>query len=108
MERLERDFSGKSRILPEDGYISITDGPYCGYELAVTRSLGHKALQHNGVIAEPFVGVHRIEAHHCCAILASDGVWDEVGLASSLAAVRFDCSSVTQWVQDGDAMAQSR
>ena len=32
-----------------------TDGHLMGYELSVTRALGHRGLEKHGVIADPYV-----------------------------------------------------
>ncbi|GAX81526.1 hypothetical protein CEUSTIGMA_g8954.t1 [Chlamydomonas eustigma] len=74
-ERLRTDYGHCTRIL-EDGYVKMLDGHLNGYELAVTRALGHKNLGSFGIISEPHIIVRDLEERHCCLVLASDGVWD--------------------------------
>lgn len=59
-----------------DGYLQVLSGPWQGYELAVTRALGHKHMAAYGVTAEPHVVAFEAGERDCCLILASDGVWD--------------------------------
>ncbi len=47
-----------------------------GYQLSMTRALGHSMLSDFGVIWAPSVRLHRLAPGDCCLILASDGVWD--------------------------------
>jgi len=64
------------RIVPEDGYISAASGALRGYELSVTRALGHKHMSHHGVICEPSVVRRELPRSGGCVVAASDGVWD--------------------------------
>ncbi|GIL86703.1 hypothetical protein Vretifemale_14948 [Volvox reticuliferus] len=59
-----------------DGYLQVLSGPWRGYELAVTRALGHKHMAQYGVLVEPHVVSLQTKPEDCCLILASDGVWD--------------------------------
>eukprot|EP00967_Tisochrysis_lutea_P018505 scaffold20961_cov24-Tisochrysis_lutea.AAC.3 len=52
--------------LPQDGYIQATAGPWAGYELSVTRALGHKNLEAYGVVAKPHVAMLKLEQKHTC------------------------------------------
>jgi hypothetical protein len=38
-----------------DGYLTVMSGPLAGYELSVTRALGHKHMQQYGIIPVPYV-----------------------------------------------------
>eukprot|EP00955_Chlamydomonas_euryale_P093953 364818-Chlamydomonas_euryale.AAC.12 len=73
--RINEGFSSLTKVL-DDGYIKALDGPLLGYELSVTRALGHRGLAKHGVLAEPHVVVRDMEDSHCCVVVASDGVWD--------------------------------
>jgi hypothetical protein len=57
-----------SRIVPRDGYLSITSGMWAGYELSVTRALGHKHLAAHGVTPEPYVNVVHLRGDECCLV----------------------------------------
>lgn len=59
-----------------DGYLHVLEGPWMGYELAVSRALGHKHMEEYGVIPDPHVMCFEAKPEDCCLILASDGVWD--------------------------------
>lgn len=60
----------------QDGYIQVTAGPWSGYELSVTRALGHKNIEAYGVIDDPYVTMINLEEDkHRCLVIASDGVW---------------------------------
>ena len=76
-ERIVSGFSYNTRVL-DDGYVKAIDGPLAGYELSVTRALGHPGMEVHGVIAEPYVITKVLSENDCCIILASDGVWDRV------------------------------
>lgn len=75
--RIEAGYAHCSKVL-EDGYVKAIDGPLAGYEISVTRALGHLGMERHGVTAEPYVITRLLDANHCCLILASDGVWDHV------------------------------
>ncbi|GFR40740.1 hypothetical protein Agub_g1350 [Astrephomene gubernaculifera] len=60
----------------EDGYMQVVSGPWQGYELAVTRALGHKHMADYGVLPQPHVVSLEAGRDDCCLVLASDGVWD--------------------------------
>lgn len=53
---------------PQDGYLRALDGPWAGYELGMTRALGHKNMAHRGVIAEPYVVKLTLKEEHCCLV----------------------------------------
>ncbi|KAG2498060.1 hypothetical protein HYH03_003821 [Edaphochlamys debaryana] len=59
-----------------DGYMCVVSGAWQGYELAVTRALGHKHMADYGVLPEPYVASFTAKPEDCCMVLASDGVWD--------------------------------
>ena len=56
------------RIVPRDGYLSITSGMWAGYELSVTRALGHKHLAAHGVTPVPYVNVVHLRGDECCLV----------------------------------------
>lgn len=66
-------------FLRDDGYLSIDQGQWRGYQLSMTRALGHKMLANYGVIANPSVMRVRVTPDDFCLVLASDGVWDVYG-----------------------------
>ena len=47
-----------------------------GFQLAMTRALGHKLLGEYGVIATPSVAIRTLQPEDVCLILASDGIWE--------------------------------
>lgn len=47
-----------------------------GYQLSMTRALGHKMLAEHGVIFNPSVRRSALADGDFCLVLASDGVWD--------------------------------
>lgn len=71
------------RILPDDGYLSITSGTWAGYELSVTRALGHKYLAPYGVLYEPAVSTHTLKEDDCCVVRHTDSVFSSVMAGSS-------------------------
>lgn len=75
--RIAEGYSGRVRILPNDGYMSVS-GPsiWAGYELGVTRALGHKHMEYFGVLHKPSVACLDLRPEDCCVVIASDGVWD--------------------------------
>jgi len=76
LERIKTQHSGTTRAL-EDGYIQVFEGPWAGYELSVTRALGHKNMEAYGVSDDPYVTMIQLdEEKHRCLVIASDGVWD--------------------------------
>uniref|UniRef100_A0A7S1X3X9 PPM-type phosphatase domain-containing protein n=1 Tax=Tetraselmis chuii TaxID=63592 RepID=A0A7S1X3X9_9CHLO len=62
----------------EPPYLRVGDGDWEGYEIGMTRALGHRMLTDYGLISEPEVTHVMLEPRHCCLILASDGVWPYV------------------------------
>lgn len=46
----------------------VTEGPWAGYELSVTRALGHKNVLEHGVVAEPYVMTRDLIQQHCCLV----------------------------------------
>ena len=74
--RLERDFGRLVRLEDEDGYLTVNEGRLSGYQLAMTRALGHCVLSQYGVIPRPSVQRHTLSRDDLCLILASDGVWE--------------------------------
>lgn len=52
----------------QDGYLHVLEGPCAGYELSVTRALGHKGLEACGVLQEPFATMLHLEDKHCCLV----------------------------------------
>lgn len=65
----------KVKILP-DGYLAVAAGRFKGYQLSMTRALGHNMLADFGVIPVPSVSHHTLGASDTCLLIASDGVWD--------------------------------
>ncbi|KAG2433570.1 hypothetical protein HYH02_012687 [Chlamydomonas schloesseri] len=78
-KRMKEGYSGKVHLKDgphEDGYLQVVTGPWQGYELSVTRALGHKHMSDHGVLTEPYVVTFEASKDDCCLIMASDGVWD--------------------------------
>ena len=46
----------------------VNEGPWMGYELSVTRALGHKNIQKYGVTPEPYVVTRDLEPQHFCLV----------------------------------------
>ncbi|CAG9467236.1 unnamed protein product [Pedinophyceae sp. YPF-701] len=77
-KRIQTHF-GHCTGIGEDGYIGIRTGPWQGFELAVTRAIGHKLMESYGVVAAPTVQVMEVPPDACCLVVATDGVWDAMG-----------------------------
>ncbi len=52
----------------QDGYLTVMNGPLAGYELSVTRALGHKHLQRYGVTPEPYVCSLELTPDDVCVV----------------------------------------
>lgn len=63
--------------LIDRGYISIRAGNMAGYELSVTRALGHKHLSAYGVSCEPTVKVLTLQPEDTC-LVSELGGWSEL------------------------------
>ncbi|KAK9840651.1 hypothetical protein WJX81_007029 [Elliptochloris bilobata] len=84
-ERFRRDHSASIELLLADGYISVKQGRWKGYQLSMTRALGHDLLAHHGVVPTPTVaGPRELPASAACLVLASDGVWDAMTPAEAV------------------------
>eukprot|EP00873_Tetraselmis_striata_P035191 jgi/Tetstr1/455455/TSEL_042284.t1 len=59
-------------------YLRVGEGDWAGYEIGMTRALGHRMLPKYGLLSEPEVTHLELEPRHCCLIIASDGVWPYV------------------------------
>eukprot|EP00878_Enallax_costatus_P026766 GHUV01028757.1.p1 GENE.GHUV01028757.1~~GHUV01028757.1.p1 ORF type:complete len:339 (+),score=67.78 GHUV01028757.1:166-1182(+) len=75
-QRIAKQHGKMARISEDRGYLSIFVGMWAGYELSVTRALGHKNLEAFGVLCEPAVTTFQLRPEDTCLIIASDGVWD--------------------------------
>jgi serine/threonine protein phosphatase PrpC len=67
------------------------DAPYVvrgSHGLMMTRSLGDRWFRPVGVIAEPEVGHHAIDAGDVALVAATDGVWDVLSLEEAARIVR--------------------
>ncbi|PNH04301.1 putative protein phosphatase 2C 12 [Tetrabaena socialis] len=81
-QRVKESYGSKVNIKDganEDGYLQVLSGPWQGYELSVTRALGHKHMADHGVLTTPHVVSFEADPADCCMVLASDGVWDVMG-----------------------------
>lgn len=56
------------RISYDRGYLSIFAGMWAGYELSVTRALGHKNLEAYGVLCEPSVYSVQLQPEDTCLV----------------------------------------
>lgn len=74
--RILGQYGHVASISDDRGYLSIRAGMWAGYELSVTRALGHKHLSEYGVLCEPTVNTMQLQPADACLIVASDGVWD--------------------------------
>jgi len=55
-------------ISDDRGYLSIRAGMWAGYELSVTRALGHKHLSEYGVLCEPTVNTMQLQPADACLV----------------------------------------
>lgn len=55
-------------ISDDRGYLSIRSGMWAGYELSVTRALGHKHLSAYGVLCEPTVNTLTLQSDDTCLV----------------------------------------
>lgn len=55
-------------ISEDRGYLSIRSGMWAGYELSVTRALGHKHLAQYGVLCEPTVRTLTLQPNDVCLV----------------------------------------
>jgi hypothetical protein len=55
-------------ISDDCGYLSIRAGMWAGYELSVTRALGHKHLSAYGVLCEPTVNTLTLQSDDTCLV----------------------------------------
>eukprot|EP01025_Chloroclados_australasicus_P032005 TRINITY_DN323_c0_g1_i1.p2 TRINITY_DN323_c0_g1~~TRINITY_DN323_c0_g1_i1.p2 ORF type:complete len:348 (-),score=27.52 TRINITY_DN323_c0_g1_i1:553-1596(-) len=62
--------------IQNDGYLRVEQGDWKGYEIGMTRALGHKLLAKFGVLITPSISLRMLQSTDLCLILASDGVWD--------------------------------
>ncbi len=63
----------------------MLEGPYAGYELAVTRALGHKNMEPLGVLDDPHVVMLDMDpAEHCCLVRAGKGGGEGEGPGGAL------------------------
>ncbi|GBF97075.1 phosphatase 2C-like [Raphidocelis subcapitata] len=112
--RIEAGYAGRVRILPNDGYMSVSaPSLWAGYELGVTRALGHKHMESFGVLHSPSVAVVDLRPEDCCVVLASDGVWDVMEprevvnrVMDSLSDGKGPAAAARQLVEDAIALAQ--
>ncbi|KFM25536.1 putative protein phosphatase 2C 12 [Auxenochlorella protothecoides] len=74
--RLAAEVGDAVAVESEDGYISVREGRMRGYQLAMTRALGHRLLSKLGVSQAPSVVRRTLGPDDLCLILASDGVWE--------------------------------
>ncbi|KAI8462570.1 MAG: phosphatase 2C-like domain-containing protein [Monoraphidium minutum] len=74
--RISEGYGGSVQIMPQDGYMAVSGGMWAGYQLSVTRALGHKHMESFGVLHQPSVMCVDLRPEDCCVVLASDGVWD--------------------------------
>ncbi|KDD73786.1 hypothetical protein H632_c1838p0, partial [Helicosporidium sp. ATCC 50920] len=84
----------------EDGYMMVTHGRLQGFQLAMTRALGHRILTNYGVSHAPTVRRLELDDDHICLIVASDGVWE---VFSPAEAVRIICDDLAQGKTAGEA-----
>lgn len=75
--RIERDFPDKA-LITHDGYLAPLDDEMGGYEVQLTRSLGHALLGQFGISSTPEVlSVNLRKERAFGLVLCSDGVTDE-------------------------------
>lgn len=46
----------------------VVSGAWAGYELSVTRALGHKNMEAYGVLPEPYITMLKLEEKHKCLV----------------------------------------
>eukprot|EP01102_Stenamoeba_stenopodia_P001123 TRINITY_DN10983_c0_g1_i1.p1 TRINITY_DN10983_c0_g1~~TRINITY_DN10983_c0_g1_i1.p1 ORF type:complete len:338 (-),score=93.76 TRINITY_DN10983_c0_g1_i1:214-1227(-) len=103
-KRLKADFAGKIRVLA-DGYIQPEDKEWWRHQLQLTRSLGHRGLQHFGVIPDPTVFTFPLSGKERVLIVASDGLWDGVSDKEVLR-VAMDATSAQSAAEDLVSLGQ--
>jgi serine/threonine protein phosphatase PrpC len=75
--RIERDFADKA-LITHDGYLAPLDDEMGGYEVQLTRSLGHALLGQFGISSKPEVLSLNLRKERAFGlVLCSDGVTDE-------------------------------
>lgn len=81
--------------MPGDGYLAVTAGDLVGYQISVTRSLGHKHMAKHGVLPDPYVNRFKLEPADCCLVSAPVGSpWDGSDPAAPKAAAR-----ISHWLR---------
>jgi len=90
IERIKQDFADKVQFIDRK-YLQANHPHMKTHHLALTRSIGHKHLQHFGVIPTPQITQVNIKdlKELACLILASDGVWDILSDVDALS-IAFD------------------
>jgi len=74
--RVTASVGRRVELLRSDGYLAVAAGRFQGYQLSMTRALGHSMLSDFGVIAKPSIAQRTLDDNDTCLIVASDGVWD--------------------------------
>lgn len=85
-QRIKDGYGEFARIVSQ-GYLSVRCGSWAGYELAVTRALGHKHMSNFGVTCDPHVTVHDLAPEDQCMIIGSDGLWEALTPKDALSRV---------------------
>ncbi|PRW20200.1 phosphatase 2C 12 [Chlorella sorokiniana] len=92
-QRLQEQCGDSVSIAGEDGYLTVEEGRLRGFQLAMTRALGHRLLADYGVIPDPSVTFHQLRPEHVCLIVATDGVWE---VLSPSEAVKIVCDHLAE------------
>jgi serine/threonine protein phosphatase PrpC len=70
--------SGYPAQITPDGYLKPKDKYFSGFEVAMTRALGHKVLGAFGLTFEPQVRRLKLSKRDAVLVIASDGLWEKL------------------------------
>ncbi|KAL4422971.1 hypothetical protein ABPG75_009168 [Micractinium tetrahymenae] len=101
--RVEAACGDSATVSQDDGYLIVEEGRLRGFQLGMTRALGHRLLSQYGVSSIPTVSLHKLAPEHMCLIVATDGVWEVLG---SAAAVKLVCDALAEGHTPGEAARQ--
>lgn len=84
-----------------DGYATVVSGKLAGFQLAMSRALGHRVLSRLGVIPVPDVSKAQLPTDAVLLTIASDGIWEVLSPAE---ATRIVCDVLADARPLGDAV----
>lgn len=86
-KRIEEEVGDSAKLEDDDGYLTVTQGRLTGYQLAMTRALGHRLLSSYGVIQTPSIKRHTLSADDLCLVVASDGLWESLSPSETVSSL---------------------